>query len=106
MEASSHGLTQHRLDGLKFSSGIFTNLSQDHLDYHKNFKEYFKAKLYLFENLIGKKGNVITDETLPEFKRIKKIAISKKLKLQVLNNSRHQFQINIIFPIFITNIFK
>ena len=93
MEASSHGLTQHRLDGLKFSSGIFTNLSQDHLDYHKNFKEYFKAKLYLFENLIGKKGNVITDETLPEFKRIKKIAISKKLKLQVLNNSKNQFQI-------------
>ena len=93
MEASSHGLTQHRLDGLKFSSGIFTNLSQDHLDYHKNFKEYFKAKLYLFENLIGKKGNVITDETLPEFKRIKKIAISKKLKLQVLNNSKNQFKI-------------
>jgi len=93
MEASSHGLTQHRLDGLKFSSGIFTNLSQDHLDYHKNFKEYFKAKLYLFENLIGKKGNVITDETLPEFKRIKKIAISRKLKLQVLNNTKNQFQI-------------
>ena len=93
MEASSHGLTQHRLDGLKFSSGIFTNLSQDHLDYHKNFKEYFKAKLYLFKNLIGKKGNVITDETLPEFKRIKKIAISRKLKLQVLNNSKNQFQI-------------
>ena len=93
MEASSHGLTQHRLDGLKFSSGIFTNLSQDHLDYHKNFKEYFKAKLYLFENLIVKKGNVITDETLPEFKRIKKIAISRKLKLQVLNNSKNQFQI-------------
>ena len=34
MEASSHGLKQNRLDGLKFSSGIFTNLSQDHLDYH------------------------------------------------------------------------
>ncbi len=93
MEASSHGLTQHRLDGLKFSSGIFTNLSQDHLDYHKNFKKYFKAKLYLFENLIGKKGNVITDEILPEFKRIKKIAISRKLKLQVLDNSKNQFQI-------------
>ena len=93
MEASSHGLTQHRLDGLKFSSGIFTNLSQDHLDYHKNFIDYFKAKQYLFENLIRKKGNVITDETLSEFKRIKKIAISRKLKLQVLNNSKNQFQI-------------
>ena len=55
MEASSHGLKQNRLDGLKFNSGIFTNLSQDHLDYHKNLKNYFKAKLYLFENLLKKK---------------------------------------------------
>ncbi len=93
MEASSHGLSQHRLDGLKFSSGIFTNLSQDHLDYHKNFKEYFKAKRHLFENLIKKKGNVIADETIPEFKKIKKIAISRKLKLQTLNNNKNQFQI-------------
>ncbi len=93
MEASSHGLSQHRLDGLKFSSGIFTNLSQDHLDYHKNFKEYFKAKQYLFENLIKKKGYVIADETIPEFKKIKKISISKKLRLQPLNNNKNQFQI-------------
>ena len=55
MEASSHGLKQNRLDGLKFSSGIFTNLSQDHLDYHKNLKNYLKAKLYLFEELIKKR---------------------------------------------------
>jgi len=54
MEASSHGLKQNRLDGLKFNSGIFTNLSQDHLDYHKNLKNYLKAKLYLFEHLIQK----------------------------------------------------
>ena len=55
LEASSHGLEQNRLDGLIFNSGIFTNLSQDHLDYHKNFKEYLKAKLYLFRSLIKKK---------------------------------------------------
>ena len=40
MEASSHGLSQNRLDGLFFNTGIFTNLSQDHLDYHKNIKAY------------------------------------------------------------------
>ena len=61
MEASSHGLHQNRLDGLFFNSAIFTNLSQDHLDYHKNFKNYLNAKLYLFENLIKKRGFIITD---------------------------------------------
>ena len=49
LEASSHGLKQNRLDGLKFNSGIFTNLSQDHLDYHKNLKNYLKAKLHLLK---------------------------------------------------------
>ena len=43
MEASSHGLHQNRLDGLLFNSAIFTNLSQDHLDYHKNFKNYLNG---------------------------------------------------------------
>ena len=82
MEASSHGLKQNRLDGLKFNTGIFTNLSQDHLDYHKNLKNYLQAKLYLFKNLIKNNGNIITDENIPEFKKIKKIALNKKLNLK------------------------
>ena len=86
MEASSHGLEQNRLDGLLFNSGIFTNLSQDHLDYHKNLKKYLKAKLYLFENLLKDKGHVITDEKLPEFKKIKNISINKNLKLHKIND--------------------
>ena len=49
LEASSHGLKQNRLDGLKFKTGIFTNLSHDHLDYHKTFGDYLKSKLSLFE---------------------------------------------------------
>ncbi len=92
MEASSHGLKQNRLDGLKFNSGIFTNLSQDHLDYHKNLKNYLKAKLYLFENLIKKRGNVITDQQIPEFKNIKKITIYKKLKLHTLNDKKNNLE--------------
>ena len=93
MEASSHGLEQNRLDGLKFNSGIFTNLSQDHLDYHKNFKHYLKAKLYLFENLVKKKGDVITDDKIPEFKKIKKICLNKDLKLNTLHNKKCSFKI-------------
>ena len=64
MEASSHGLEQNRLDGLKFNVGIFTNLSHDHLDYHKSMKRYLKAKLYLFQNLLNKNKYVITDNPI------------------------------------------
>jgi UDP-N-acetylmuramoyl-L-alanyl-D-glutamate--2,6-diaminopimelate ligase len=48
MEASSHGLKQRRMDGVKLSLGGFTNLTQDHLDYHPDFADYFASKLKLF----------------------------------------------------------
>ncbi len=51
MEVSSHGIHQHRTDGLKFEGGIFTNLSHDHLDYHKTFAEYRDVKKSFFDNL-------------------------------------------------------
>ena len=51
MEASSHALDQGRLEGIDFSAGIFTNLTQDHLDYHKDMENYFKAKSLLFTDL-------------------------------------------------------
>ncbi|MBD1168059.1 UDP-N-acetylmuramoyl-L-alanyl-D-glutamate--2,6-diaminopimelate ligase [Pelagibacterales bacterium SAG-MED06] len=92
MEASSHGLSQNRLDGLLFNTGIFTNLSQDHLDYHKNTKNYLKAKLYLFKKLIKKGGNIITDEKIPEFKKIKDIASNKNLNLFSLLDKKNNFQ--------------
>lgn len=51
MEVSSHGLSQGRVSALDFRGGVFTNLTQDHLDYHKNFEEYLAAKLILFRSL-------------------------------------------------------
>lgn len=53
MEASSHGLDQHRLDGVRLSAGAFTNLSRDHLDYHSSVEEYLAAKLRLFSELLA-----------------------------------------------------
>ncbi|MCP4923642.1 MAG: UDP-N-acetylmuramoyl-L-alanyl-D-glutamate--2,6-diaminopimelate ligase [bacterium] len=55
LEASSHGLHQRRLDGLAFSGAVFTNLSRDHLDYHKTEQDYFKAKSHLFLELLPPK---------------------------------------------------
>jgi UDP-N-acetylmuramoyl-L-alanyl-D-glutamate--2,6-diaminopimelate ligase len=52
LEASSHGLAQYRLDGIRFSAGAFTNLTRDHLDYHATLEDYFDAKMRLFEELL------------------------------------------------------
>jgi len=52
MEASSHGLDQRRLDGVKLAAGAFTNLTRDHLDYHKTLEAYRSAKLRLFDTLL------------------------------------------------------
>ena len=51
MEVSSHALEQHRVDGINFSGAAFTNLTPEHLDYHKDMESYFNAKLKLFQNL-------------------------------------------------------
>ncbi|GMV79977.1 MAG: UDP-N-acetylmuramoyl-L-alanyl-D-glutamate--2,6-diaminopimelate ligase [Planctomycetota bacterium] len=51
METSSHGLVQRRVEGLQFSCGIFTNLTQDHLDFHRTMEQYRDAKLLLFQML-------------------------------------------------------
>ena len=52
LEASSHGLDQHRLDGVRLAGAAFTNLSRDHLDYHPTTEHYLAAKLRLFEDLL------------------------------------------------------
>ena len=99
LEASSHGLKQNRLDGLKFSTAIFTNLSHDHLDYHKTFNDYLKSKLYLFEKLLKPRGTIITDSQIPEYKNLKKISLNNRFNLQVLSKGNngidvysHQFK--------------
>ena len=54
LEASSHGLSQHRIDSVKIRAAGFTNISQDHLDYHKTMKDYFDAKKRLFTEILPK----------------------------------------------------
>lgn len=51
MEVSSHAIVQHRIDGLAFAGGVFTNLSHDHLDFHQTFAQYIKAKKIFFDQL-------------------------------------------------------
>ena len=60
IETSSHGLKQGRLDGVTFKTGIFTNFSHDHLDYHKSMKDYFKSKMILFKKKLKKKAMLLS----------------------------------------------
>ncbi len=78
MEASSHGLDQHRVDNIKFSVCAFTNFTQDHLDYHKNFENYWLAKERLFSELSGDFFVVNSDDVVSE--KIEKIAREKNIK--------------------------
>jgi UDP-N-acetylmuramoyl-L-alanyl-D-glutamate--2,6-diaminopimelate ligase len=59
MEASSHGLDQHRLDGVRIAAAGFTNLSRDHLDYHPTIEAYLAAKLRLFSDLLPADGTAV-----------------------------------------------
>ena len=81
IEASSHGLQQHRLHHIRFKAGIFTNFSQDHLDYHKNMKSYLNAKLILFKEILRKNSSIISDEEIQQFNQLKYIAKKKKLNI-------------------------
>ena len=80
LEASSHGLKQYRLNGLRFDTTIFTNLSRDHLDYHKTYKDYLNSKLILFNKLTKKGGSIIYNNDISQSKILKKICINKNLK--------------------------
>jgi UDP-N-acetylmuramoyl-L-alanyl-D-glutamate--2,6-diaminopimelate ligase len=59
IEASSHGLDQHRLDGIRVRAGGFTNLSRDHMDYHPDVAHYLDAKLRLFRDLVAVDGAAV-----------------------------------------------
>lgn len=69
MEVSSHALTQQRTAGIKFSSAIFTNLSEDHLDYHADMEDYFQAKNRLFSGILRNSFIVLNSDD-PCSKRI------------------------------------
>ncbi len=88
LEASSHGLHQYRLNNINFKTAIFTNLSREHLDYHKNIKNYLNAKLYLFKRLLDVKGNIIFDDTINQSKQLNKVTKKRKLKKYTFGSSK------------------
>ena len=74
MEASSHGLSQRRLDGVHLRAAGFTNFTQDHLDYHATFEEYFAAKAGLFDRVLSEDGVAVINVDDPKGPDMARIA--------------------------------
>lgn len=77
IEASSHGLDQHRLDGMIVSAAGFTNITRDHLDYHGTMEDYATSKRYLFEHVLKKNGVAVVNADSPESENIKAICAAR-----------------------------
>ncbi|HHZ09620.1 MAG TPA: UDP-N-acetylmuramoyl-L-alanyl-D-glutamate--2,6-diaminopimelate ligase [Rhizobiales bacterium] len=86
MEASSHGLDQRRLDGVKLAAGAFTNLGRDHMDYHPTVEHYFRSKMRLFDTLLpnGAPAVIYSDDEWSD----KAIAAARAASLDVCTVGR------------------
>ncbi|MCK5305691.1 MAG: UDP-N-acetylmuramoyl-L-alanyl-D-glutamate--2,6-diaminopimelate ligase [Candidatus Omnitrophica bacterium] len=86
MEVSSHALDQRRVQDLNFQAAIFSNLSRDHLDYHKNMKNYLAAKLRLFEGLPAG-GIAVINRDDKVFEQLKKASAARLVTYAVFNKA-------------------
>ena len=81
MEASSHGLDQRRLDGVRLAAAGFTNFTQDHLDYHGTFEAYFAAKAALFDRVLPEDGTAVINMADPRGHDMAMVATARGQKL-------------------------
>ena len=86
MEASSHGLDQGRLDGVRLKAAAFTNFSQDHLDYHASFDEYFAAKAGLFSRVLPEDGTAVINIDDPRGREVLTIARSRGQRIMTVGH--------------------
>ncbi|MBP0649522.1 ThuA domain-containing protein, partial [Mycobacterium tuberculosis] len=93
MEASSHGLDQYRLDGVRLTAGAFTNLSRDHLDYHPDEEAYFAAKMRLFDALLPDGATAVVDLDEPWGVRAAVHAAKRDLNLFSIGRSGDELRL-------------
>ncbi len=93
MEASSHGLDQRRLDGVRLSAGAFTNLSRDHLDYHADLDAYFQAKLRLFETLVPPGGAAVVDADHEQAQAVLRAAKTRGLRVLTVGRAGNDIRL-------------
>lgn len=81
MEASSHGLDQYRLDGVRLKAAGFTNLSRDHLDYHGTMERYLEAKMRLFTEVLEPDGTAVLNADVPEFAKLQAACLDRGINI-------------------------
>jgi UDP-N-acetylmuramoyl-L-alanyl-D-glutamate--2,6-diaminopimelate ligase len=81
IEASSHGLDQHRLDGIQISAAAFTNVTRDHLDYHGTMEAYLSAKLRLFSELVVDGGAAVICRDSAHAESVRAVAVKRGLRV-------------------------
>jgi UDP-N-acetylmuramoyl-L-alanyl-D-glutamate--2,6-diaminopimelate ligase len=94
IEASSHGLDQHRLDGLRIAAAAFTNITRDHLDYHPTFASYLAAKLRLFQDLLAPSAAAIIDVDHEHADAV--MAVARKRGVSILSVGRKATGIRLV----------
>lgn len=87
IEASSHGLDQHRLDGVKISGAGFSNITRDHMDYHPTFDDYLAAKLRLFTELVKDGGVAVINADAEHAERFITAATARDLRVITVGNT-------------------
>lgn len=78
-EASSHGLDQYRLESVRLKAAVFTNFSNDHLDYHRTLEAYFEAKARLFSEILRPGSFPILNTDIPEYEKLESLCKAKGL---------------------------
>lgn len=108
LEASSHGLEQHRMGDLKFNSVAFISFSQDHLDYHQDMNSYLNAKMKLFYDHLSTGGEAVLNKDIKEYQQITQlleqnniryssIGLSGNIKIQSIKESIKQQKISYLW---------
>lgn len=99
MEASSHGIDQHRLDGVRLSAAGFTNFTRDHLDYHGSEEAYFAAKAKLFNTLLPADGIAVLNADIPQFDKLAAITKARGLKTLTYGWAGKDITLNDLAPL-------
>ena len=99
LEASSHGLHQYRLDGVHLEAAAFTNLTRDHLDYHRTEDAYFGAKLRLFDTLLPIGTTAVLNQDDGRYGEIKAVCTKRNIRVIGFGNHGEQFKVVQITPL-------